>query len=225
VNLELTMPRSFLTYREFRGDRGADSPLLVILHGRGADDEQFVPLYDSLKPSYDACMVRAPVPVVPPTGYRSKAAERSWYLGEGIHRPEPVSFGNALWQLEQLLRDVRDRVGVKRPVVLAGCDQGAVLCLTMALIARDWLAGVVAIDGGIPAIDGWPLPAGETDELPLLLVYDIRPREATQRLAESTVEEFRRRNAEVEIARVDGLLEKPLATTPVISAWLEKIDG
>ncbi|MEQ1575994.1 MAG: hypothetical protein ABL993_17305, partial [Vicinamibacterales bacterium] len=189
------MPRSFLTYREFVGDRGANSPLLVILHGRGADDEQFVPLYDSLTPSYDACMVRAPVPVVPPTGYRSKAAERSWYQGEDIHRPEPVSFGNALWQLEQLLRDVRDRIGVERPVVLAGCDQGAVLCLTMAAIARDWLAGVVAIDGGIPAIDGWTLPEGEADALPLLLVYDSNPREADERVAESTVEEFRRRNS------------------------------
>jgi hypothetical protein len=92
----------------------------------------------------------------------------------------------------------------------------------MAAIAPDWLAGVVAIDGYIPMIEGWSLPAGDTGELPMLFVYDSNPCETDRGLAEISVQEFRRRNAAIECARVDGLLGNPLASAPVVSAWLEK---
>jgi predicted esterase len=214
------VPRSLLSYRDLRGDRGPESPLLLFLHGRGADDEQFVGLNDSLQPRYDACLVRAPVPLVPPTGPRSSAAERTWYLGRCIARAEPASFGNALWELERLLRDVRDREGAGRPLVLVGRDQGAVLCLTMACIAPDWLAGVIAFDGDLPVIDGWLLPAGDTGALPVLLVVDSETG-ADRRGAESAADEFRRRNAVVEIARADGVLADPGRAARLVSEWVE----
>jgi predicted esterase len=196
--------------------------VLVMLHGRGADDDQLVPLYEALQPPYDACIVRAPVPLVPPTGYAHETSGRSWYLCRAIHRPEPVSFGDSLWHFEQLVREVQERFGPERRVLLAGCDQGAVLSLTLAVLAPDWLAGVVAIKGYVPSIDGWSLPENDMGRLPTLLVYDSNLSDDDQHLAESTAEEMRRHNAAIEIARVDSLVEKPLALTPVVSAWLDE---
>jgi pimeloyl-ACP methyl ester carboxylesterase len=133
-----------------------------------------------------------------------------------------VSFGSSLWQLEQWLRDVRDRVGSGRPIVLIGRDQGAALCLTMAAIAPDWLAGVVAIDACIPAINGWSFPANDTGGLQVLFVHDSNPPEADKRLSETAVQEFCSLNAVVEVVSVDGLLNSVAAITPVVSPWLER---
>jgi hypothetical protein len=92
----------------------------------------------------------------------------------------------------------------------------------LAVIAPDWLAGVVAINGYAPSIDGWSLPENDMGRLPTLLVYDSNLSDDDQRLAESTAEELRRHNAAIEIARVDSLVEKPLALTPVVRAWLDE---
>jgi phospholipase/carboxylesterase len=136
---------------------------LVLLHGRGADEHDLHPLLDLLDPE------RRLVGVTPGAPLRLPPGGRHWYRLGGIPTPEPETFHASVPLLARLLDDLP--VGIDR-VVVGGFSQGAVMTWAMALgPGRPRPAGVIAMSGFLPRVDGWPLTTGDLDGLPVAIAH------------------------------------------------------
>ena len=214
------MARSMLVYQEFP-DAAIGAATLVGLHGRGGGLDQLVPLVRDIGP-FQLIAPQAARPVSPATqGDSSSADGFTWFFIHEIGYPEPATFGEGLWLVEQFIYDVRDRQGDGRPMVLLGYEQGAVLAVTLAAVLPDMLAGVAAICGYWPDIRDWSPPAEEMGRLPVLLVHDSHDREIPPDLADRTASELKRRGASVELQWVDGARQNPLAAVATLRRWID----
>jgi predicted esterase len=216
------MARSMLVYQEVP-ETATGTAVLIGLHGRGGDLDQLVPLARHVGP----CQLIAPQaarPVSPVTQGHTSADGFTWYFIQEIGYPEPATFGEGLWLVEQFVYDVRDRQGAGHPLFLVGYEQGAVLAVTLAAVVPEILAGVAAICGYWPDIQGWSPPVDKIDRLPVLLVHDPDDREITQPLIDKTATELSSRGATVELQRVDGARQNPLAAAGVLRKWIDAIN-
>src|SRR5258708_26587247 len=141
---------------------------IVTLHGGKGTLDDLVPLARSISPLLEVIAAEAPRRV-----HYVESSAYTWYYAVEPNRPEPVTFGDSLIQLEQLVYEIAEGTqGAREPLYLVGFDQGAVLALALATVVPDYLSGVVAICGCVPEIAGWPLPEGALDALQIQLVYD-----------------------------------------------------
>ena len=131
---------------------------LVLFHGRATDERDLFPLLDELDPDRRllGVTVRGPLSL-PPGGAH-------WYVVKSIGFPDPDTFHPTYrlvsgW-LDGLLAE--HEIPPER-AVLGGFSQGAVMAYALGLGAdRPRPAGVIALSGFIPTVDGFELgdPAG-----------------------------------------------------------------
>ena len=140
-----------LVYRE-RLAQGDASGLLVLHHGRGADEHDLLPLAEALDPQRRLHVVtpRAPLTLPGGPGYH-------WYLVPRVGYPDPDTFHAAYQALagfhDQLWQ--RFRLDPER-TVLGGFSMGSVMSYSLGLGSdRSAPAGILAFSGFIPTVDGW----------------------------------------------------------------------
>ena len=145
---------------------------LIALHADGADLDALAELLRAAAPGWDRVLLQAPRarnPVLS-SGHGPAAwgvyRGYAWYRGDDFRRPEPASFGDALWQLEQVVREH----AAAGPVVVAGHREGAVLALAAVALLPGLLAGVVALDGDLPTIPGLDLRLAADRTPPLVWI-------------------------------------------------------
>ncbi|MGH7292816.1 MAG: hypothetical protein ACREJT_16475, partial [Myxococcota bacterium] len=133
---------------------------LVALHSDGADASELAPLCAGLEREFDLLAPQAARSRNPFLSSASPDDSRwrayggfRWFARDDAGRPEPASFGDSLWQLEQLVRELHERGAA--PALLLGYREGATLALGAALAFPDLLSGVLALDGDRPEIPGW----------------------------------------------------------------------
>jgi phospholipase/carboxylesterase len=120
---------------------------LVLLHGRGADENDLFPLLDALDPDrrLQGYTPRAPLSL-PPGGAH-------WYQVPRVGYPDPATFADgygALVEWFDALPFEADRI------VLGGFSQGAVMSHALAWgRGRPRPRAVIALSGFIPTVDGW----------------------------------------------------------------------
>jgi phospholipase/carboxylesterase len=120
---------------------------LVLLHGRGADENDLFPLLDVLDPErrFDGFSPRAPLSL-PPGGAH-------WYIVPRVGYPDPATFTTAYREASAWL----DSLPHER-LVLGGFSQGAVMSYALGLgTGRRRPAAIAAFSGFIPQVDGWEL--------------------------------------------------------------------
>ena len=134
--------------------------LLVLFHGRGADEFDLVPLADALDPDRRLLAVTPRGPLsLPPGGAH-------WYAVRQLGFPDEATFaetyGTASRWLDELIAETG--VGADR-TVLGGFSQGAVMTYALGLgRGRPRPAVLAAFSGFIPTVRGWepdlspPLP-------------------------------------------------------------------
>ncbi len=132
-----------------RESTGEPAGALVLLHGRGADEHDLFPLLDLLDPARRLLGVTPGGPLhLPPGG-------KHWYTLGGIPTPDAETFHATAPLLAAFLDALpmpMDRV------VLGGFSQGAVMSYAMSLgPGRPRPAGLVAMSGFLPRLEGWPL--------------------------------------------------------------------
>jgi phospholipase/carboxylesterase len=132
-----------------RESTGEPAGALVLLHGRGADEHDLFPLLDLLDPARRLLGVTPGGPLhLPPGG-------KHWYTLGGIPTPDAETFHATAPLLAAFLDALpmpMDRV------VLGGFSQGAVMSYAMSLgPGRPRPAGLVAVSGFLPRVEGWPL--------------------------------------------------------------------
>ena len=118
-------------------DRGR-VPLLVLLHGYGADEHDLFGLVPYLPEGIAVASVAAPLaPPWPMPG-------RSWYAIEGLDGRSPEAVTVAA---EALLRWLDDAVADAPSVALLGFSQGAAVSLQALRLAPERFGAVVALSG------------------------------------------------------------------------------
>ena len=139
---------------------------LVLLHGRGADENDLFPLLDMLDPDrrFVGLTPRGPL-ALPPGGAH-------WYRVMQVGYPEPDTFHPTFQLLQRWFDDVVATFDLSTDrVVVGGFSQGCVMSYALALAAgRPRPAGLIGLSGFIPAVDeleldlaraqGWPVAIG-----------------------------------------------------------------
>jgi phospholipase/carboxylesterase len=132
--------------------RGEAAGLLVLHHGRGADELDLMPLADALDPERRLHVVAPRAPLVLPG-----APGHHWYLVPSVGHPDPDTFRAAyeavagfhdeLWQRFELAPD---------RTVLGGFSMGSVVSYSLGLGPdRPAPAGILAFSGFVPTVEGW----------------------------------------------------------------------
>jgi phospholipase/carboxylesterase len=142
---------SSLVYRE-RLAAGEPAGLLVLHHGRGADDHDLLGLGDVLDPERRLHVVtpRAPLTLPGWPGYH-------WYVVPRVGYPDPDTFHASFAALADLHDELWERVGLTpAQTVLGGFSMGSVMSYSLALAGdRPAPAGILAFSGFVPTVEGW----------------------------------------------------------------------
>ena len=146
-----------LTYRERPADGSAEG-LLILHHGRGADEHDLLGVADLLDPERRLHVVTPGGPLTVP-GWPGK----HWYLVPRVGYPDRESFDAAYASLGRFHDELWQRTGIEPSrTVFGGFSMGSVMSYAMGLGAeRPQVAGILAFSGFIPTVDSWApdLPA------------------------------------------------------------------
>jgi phospholipase/carboxylesterase len=134
---------------------------LVLLHGRGADENDLFPLLDLLDPERRLLGATARGPLrLPPGGAH-------WYAVERIGYPDPGTFHSTYARLTAWLDGLLAEHGLDHDrLVLGGFSQGTVMSYALGLGAgRPEPAGIMALSGFMPTVEGFELDLGDRSGL------------------------------------------------------------
>jgi phospholipase/carboxylesterase len=136
-----------------------DNPVatIIILHGLGADGNDFVPIAEELQlePVGPVRFIFPHAPVMPVTinnGYRMRA----WYdiMGFGIDSPQDdAGLRRSMAMVQALLKRETERGMPSHRIVLAGFSQGCAMSLLTGVRHGERLAGIAGLSGYLPVAD------------------------------------------------------------------------
>ena len=140
-----------LVYQERPAD-GTPEGLLVLHHGRGADEHDLLGLADVLDPERRLHVVTPGGPLQVP-GWPGK----HWYLVPRVGYPDPDTFRAAYADLARFHDETWERTGTTPAnTVFGGFSMGSVMSYSLGLGPdRPAPAGILAFSGFIPTVDGW----------------------------------------------------------------------
>ena len=136
-----------------RPAEGEPEGLLVLFHGRGADEHDLLPLLDLLDPGRRLLGVTPRGPLsLPPGGAH-------WYAVQEIGYPDPSTFVPTYQAVVEWLDGIAEKTGIgPERTVLGGFSQGAVMTYALGLgRSRPRPAALVALSGFIPTVDAFEL--------------------------------------------------------------------
>ena len=132
---------------------GEPAGLLVLFHGRGADEHDLVPVLDLLDPERRLLGVTPGGPLALPPG------GRHWYAVHRIGFPDPATFLPTFALVGDWLDDLARSTGIPAGrTVLGGFSQGAVMTFALGLgPGRPRPAALVPLSGFMPEVPGFEL--------------------------------------------------------------------
>ena len=142
---------------------GEPEGALVLVHGRGADEHDLLPLFDALDPDrrLHGFAPRGPLSL-PPGG-------RHWYVVRRVGFPDRATFDPTFAALGAWVDGLP--VPVER-TILGGFSQGAVMSYALGLAAgRPVPAGILALSGFVPEVEGLELDLQSRAGLPVAIAH------------------------------------------------------
>ncbi|MGH3011223.1 MAG: alpha/beta hydrolase [Gaiellaceae bacterium] len=146
---------------------GDPAGALVLLHGRGADELDLAPMLDLLDPQQRLLGLAPRGPLsLPPGGAH-------WYAVKEIGFPDPDTFLPTFAEASEWLDSALDEAGIApERTVLGGFSQGTVMSYALGLGAsRPRPAGILAMSGFIPTVDGFELALDGRAGLPVSISH------------------------------------------------------
>jgi phospholipase/carboxylesterase len=140
-----------LLFDERPADGDADG-LLVLHHGRGADEHDLIGLADVLDPERRLHVVTPGAPLRVP-GWPGK----HWYVVPQVGYPEPESFRSSYLGLSAFHDGLWERTGIAPArTILGGFSMGSVMSHATGLgPGRPVVAGIMGLSGFVPTVEGW----------------------------------------------------------------------
>ncbi|HEY7150652.1 MAG TPA: phospholipase [Solirubrobacterales bacterium] len=149
--------------REAEGEPGG---ALILNHGRGTSEHDLYGLLDELDPErrFVGVTPGAPLTNVPPGG-------RHWYVVRRVGHPDPATFRESYGLLSSFLDDLLQARGIAWDrAVLGGFSMGAVMSYAVGLgPGRPSPAGIMALSGFVPTVEGWEPELEGRAGLPVLI--------------------------------------------------------
>jgi phospholipase/carboxylesterase len=209
---------SALTFRERPAD-GQASGLLVLHHGRGADEHDLLPLGDVLDPERRLHVVtpRAPLTLDGWPGYH-------WYVVPRVGYPDPETFWAAHRALAELHDELWERTGIAPDrTVFGGFSMGSVMSYALGLTAeRPVPGGILAFSGFIPVVEGWEPDLEGREGVPVFIAHGRRDPVMEVNFARAARELLEGAGFEVEYHESDAGHHIDPAHIPAAIEWLRK---
>jgi phospholipase/carboxylesterase len=155
-----------LSYEE-RPARRDPEGLLVLHHGRGADERDLLGLADVLDPDGRLHVVtpRAPLTLPGWPGYH-------WYVVPRVGYPDPDTFHAAFDALASFHDELWERTGIApERTVFGGFSMGSVMSYSLGLSAdRPQPAGLLIFSGFVPTVERWE-PDLTRSDMPVFIAH------------------------------------------------------
>jgi phospholipase/carboxylesterase len=154
---------------EERLPAGDAARLLVLHHGRGANERDLLGLGEMLDPDRRWHVVTPRAPLDIGGGYH-------WYAVPRVGYPDPETFHAAYGSLAAFHEQLWERTGLApEDTVFGGFSMGSVMSYSMGLGGdRPKPAGILAFSGFIPIVDGWQPDLASRDDLPVFIAHGRR---------------------------------------------------
>jgi phospholipase/carboxylesterase len=150
---------------ELRPARGEPEGALVLLHGRGTDQFDLLPLLNELDPERRLVGVTPRAPLeLSPGGFH-------WYISRAVGYPDHDTFHRTYGLAAGWLDALPDCLGVPwSRTVLGGFSMGAVMSYALGLgSGRPAPAGILALSGFLPTVDGFALDLSGREGYPVAI--------------------------------------------------------
>jgi phospholipase/carboxylesterase len=212
---------SELTFRE-RPASGEPEGLLVLHHGRGADENDLLPLGDALDPGRRLHVVtpRAPLTLPGWPGYH-------WYVVPRVGYPDPSTFHDSYRRLAAFHDELWERSGIgPERTVLGGFSMGTVMSYALGLGAgRPAPAGILAFSGFVPAVEGWEPELSSRKSIRAFIAHGRNDAIMEVDFARRAKELLERGGLSVEYHESDAAHQIDPTHIPAARAWIEAVLG
>ena len=120
-------------------------PAVILLHGRGTNEDDLLSPADFLDPRLFIVSARAPY------RFEEGMGGFTWFGLQEIGRPDPQQFSEAYHHLTQFIGDVKTGYPVDSArVFLLGFSMGSIMSFAVALTQPHIVRGIIAHSGYIP---------------------------------------------------------------------------
>ena len=197
---------------------GEPDGALILLHGRGADEHDLVSLLDVFDPERRLVGVTPGAPLPGPGG----AGGRWWYMVPRVGYPDPRTFHATYAQLTGFLDDWLEERGIPwTRTVLGGFSMGCVMSYATALgPGRPSPAGVLALSGFIPTVEGWDAELDTRAALPVFVAHGARDPVIAVDFARDARALLEAAGVAVEYHEHEGGHHLDPRTLPLMTEWL-----
>jgi phospholipase/carboxylesterase len=144
---------------------GEPEGALVHMHGRATDENDLFGLLDLIDPERRLLGVTPGGPLsLPPGG-------RHWYVVKRVGFPDPETFHPTYAELTGWLDGLLAEHGIEHAdTVFGGFSQGTAMAYSVGLGAgRPRPAGIIALSGFIPTVDGFEIDLSDKTGLPVAI--------------------------------------------------------
>jgi phospholipase/carboxylesterase len=208
-----------LIFRERPADGTAEG-LLVLHHGRGADEDDLLSLGDVLDPERRLHVVtpRAPLTLQGWPGYH-------WYVVPRVGYPDPDTFWAAFNALAEFHDGLWERTGIAPGrTVFGGFSMGSVMSYSLGLSAdRPVPAGILAFSGFIPVVERWAPDLEKRKGMPVFIAHGRRDPVMDVSFARQARELLEGAGLDVEYHESDAAHHIDPAHIPAAVEWVGKL--
>jgi len=199
-----------------RESAGEPAGALVLLHGRGTDEHDLVPVLDALDPERRLVGLTPGAPLPGPGG------GRWWYQVPRVGYPDPETFHASYARLTGFLDDwLAERgMGWERTII-GGFSMGCVMSYAVGLgPGRPSPAGILALSGFIPTVERWEPELTGRPGLPVLIVHGARDPVISVDFARDARPRLQSAGLAVEYHEHDGGHHIDPATVALMQTWV-----
>lgn len=199
---------------------GEPDGLLVLHHGRGADEHDLLGLSDALDPQRRLHVVtpRAPLVLQGLPGYH-------WYVVPRVGYPDPDTFRSAQAELAEFHDGLWQRTGIgPERTVLGGFSMGSVMSYALGLSGeRPAPAGILAFSGFIPTVEGWQPQLADRTGLRVFIAHGRRDPIMDVGFARKAREQLEAGGLRVDYHESDAAHHIDPEHLPLAESWLSEL--
>ena len=208
----------FYITRQPRKKTAGASPAIILLHGRGADENDLMGLSSHLDERLMVFSVRAPYPF--------EFGGYTYFQLSDEGKADPVMFGESYRRLMKFIDDVASMTDVDpKRLYLLGFSMGTIMSYALSLTHPERFAGVIAQSGFIRTHPDLVFQWRNLGGCAFIITHGVADPVIPVRLARDANEMFRESNAEFEYKEYQMGHEISEESLADVSGWLTKRMG
>ena len=161
----MTTPALTLVHEAVPPPGPGPHPLLLLLHGRGANEQDLLPLAGGLDPRFLVVSARAPL---------ARWGGYHWYDLIEMGTPEPSTYARGLQELQRFVGELLTAYPVTADqLYLLGFSQGAMMAGSLLMTQPETIAGAVLLSGYLPLEQGLPVQTERLAGKPIFIGHGV----------------------------------------------------